>query len=339
MSSPKTNKTIIATKEEVRALMKSNFKSKSLIYAFYTSHLDRIIKDEDLMVIPFYDRQVHRAHSIFDTVDIIDGKFLLLDQHLARFNKSLSLVSIDLPMPLEVIREKILDVASFCMSQYNINTLSMRYWISSGGENFGIMPSGKPVFYLAAFHDSGFDVSKPLKEYSITNIDPKVGVLAEAKTTNYLINCLVTMEARKKGGYLGIMTSKEGYLLEASIMNVAFVYKNGDFVTPKFDKSLKGTTLIEVMDLINEVFIKNEVVRNLVQKDVTAKEVYENASEMMLIGGNFIVPIGMFDDRTISTEVGPVTKLLQQHYLPRVLAKAEKVPLNRYKKSYPSPKL
>ena len=308
--------TTVATKEEVHALMKTNFKTKNTVYAFYTSHLDRIIIDQDQMVVPIYDRQVHRAHSIFDTVDVVKNHLLLLDEHVARMAASCKLVSIPLPMPLEVMREKIKDLASFCVNHYNLEKTDfyIRYWVSSGGENFGILPSGRSIFYIVAFYEEKTDQSKMLKECSVQSLDPKVGVLASAKTTNYLVNALYTIEAKKKGGYLGIMTTKDGIVLEAPVMNVAFVWKNGDFVTSSFDRVLKGTTLIECMNLINEVLVKNGIVKKVVQRDFTLQEVYDNAVEMMLIGGNKILPIGSFDDRIISEIIGTVTIFLQEKF-------------------------
>jgi len=250
-------------------------------------------------------------------------------------------VGIPLPLPLATIKEKIIDLASFCISHHNLEnqSFSMRYWVSSGGENFGILPSGKPILYVVAFPYPKESQDVLVKEYSIRNVDPKIGVLATSKTTNYLVNSLVTIEAKKKGGYLGIMTTKEGIILESSIMNVGFIWKNGDFVTATFDRVLKGTTLIECMNFMKEKLVPNGTIKKIVQRDFTVDEVYENAVEMILFGGNFIIPVGSFDDRIISKEIGPITKILQDNYFQRVLAKAETVPLNRYKKSIPNPKL
>ena len=334
-------KTTIASKEEVRALMKEHFKTNWKTLGFYTSQFDRIIKDEDLMVVPIYNRQVHRAHSIFDTVDVEENKLILLDEHLARLEVSCKLVEIPLPLPLQTIKEKIIDLASFCITTYNLENkpFSMRYWVSSGGENFGILPSGKPVLYVVAFISPQENVNVLRKEYSIQSIDPKIGVLASSKTTNYLVNALFAMEASRKGGFLGVMATKEGIVLEGPVMNVGFIWRNGDFVTSTFERTLKGTTLIECMNFIKEQLVPSGKVRRIVQRDFTLQEVYENAVEMMEIGGNFIMPIGTFDDRVISTEVGPITKILQENFLKRVLSRAEPIPLTKYKKLIPNAKL
>ena len=54
------------------------------------------------------------------------------------------------------------------------------------------------------------------------------------------------MEAREKGGFLGILKTQDGFLLEAPVANIAFLFLNEQgkyyFKTPKFDgRILAGT--------------------------------------------------------------------------------------------------
>lgn len=340
--SPKPQKTIISSKEECRALMKSHFKAETAMYGFYTSVFDRIIKDEEHMVIPIFDRQFHRAHSIFDTLNIVDGHMLLFEEHLSRLEISCKLAQIPLPMPLEKIKEKITDLASFCISNYGLlnKSFHLRYWVSSGGNNFNILPpkNKKSNLYVIAFEakKSPFHL---IKEYSIDNIMAKRGILANSKTTNYLINSLYAIESNKKGGIMGIMLDQEGYILEGPVANVAFVFKNNDFVIPPLEKTLKGTTLMECIKFIETNLIKNGKINSVIQRNLKPSEVYENAKEMMFIGGDFIIPIGTLDDRVISKEIGPIGTILNDYLKKDLVEKSEKVPLDRYKKPIPHPKL
>lgn len=328
-----SQKTLVATREEVQALMKSNFKQSNPVLAFYSSHLDRIITDEDLMVIPIFDRQFHRAHAVFETVAIINNRLILLDEHLARMESGCKLVHIDLPMPLAAIREKVIDLAAFCLSFYKLENknFSMRFWLSSGGEAFGIFPPGNSRFYAIALQFDRPSNAILYKDYTIENVDPKLGVLAVAKTTNYVVNTIVAIESKKKGGFIGIMTTKEGIILEGSIMNVGFIWKNGDFVTPCFERVLKGTTLAKSMNYMEQELVPKGIVKNVVQKDFTAKDVHENAVEMMFFGGNMVLPGGSLNDVEISKEIGPITKILQENVILKMAwSTGVPVPMDRY---------
>lgn len=54
----------------------------------------------------------------------------------------------------------------------------------------------------------------------------------------------------KKGGYQGIKMTKDHILLEASVANVAFVFDNGEFATPRFETVIKGTTVTKCLEKV-----------------------------------------------------------------------------------------
>ena len=64
-------------------------------------------------------------------------------------------------------------------------------------------------------------------------------------------------ESRLKGGYQGIECDKDGNLLEAGMATVAVLLKNGDFVVPPFTKILVGTTVIKILN-----FLENDMIPN-----------------------------------------------------------------------------
>lgn len=45
---------------------------------FYNSKLDKIILEDNFMVIPLYDKMINRGYSIFDTVNVRNRKFINL---------------------------------------------------------------------------------------------------------------------------------------------------------------------------------------------------------------------------------------------------------------------
>jgi branched-subunit amino acid aminotransferase/4-amino-4-deoxychorismate lyase len=92
-------------------------------------------------------------------------------------------------------------------------------------------------------------------EFTIREVPCKPALLANCKTTNYLLNCLRTQKAfelAKEKEYLGINKDSKGFITEASVSNVAFVFENDVFVTTPFEKILKGTTLSMVIDKIEK---------------------------------------------------------------------------------------
>ena len=70
----------------------------------------------------------------------------------------------------------------------------------------------------------------------------KPPLYAITKTTNYLPNVLMQMEAKEKGFDNGVFIDHDGHVGESSNMNVAFITHDNVMVHPKFDHILSGCT-------------------------------------------------------------------------------------------------
>lgn len=106
------------------------------------------------MQVPLCDRIVHRAHAIFDTLNIYKGRTLLMDYHTQRAMRSCEKVKIESPVSEDELKKILLDMGAFCYTNFNLpeeQTINIRYWISSGKNNYGILPEKKTELYIVAF--------------------------------------------------------------------------------------------------------------------------------------------------------------------------------------------
>lgn len=71
----------------------------------------------------------------------------------------------------------------------------------------------------------------------------KPPLFARIKSTNYLPNVLVLLEAKDQGADNGIFIDERGMVAESSNMNVAFVTRNRVFRHPPFEAILSGITI------------------------------------------------------------------------------------------------
>lgn len=84
------------------------------------------------------------------------------------------------------------------------------------------------------------------------------------------------------------------------------------FVSPRLETVIKGTTITKCLKKLEE--LKGEgVIEDIVFRDVALGEAYE-ASEMMIIGGDKIVPVLYLDDHLIGEKKGQITGILQDWY-------------------------
>jgi 4-amino-4-deoxychorismate lyase len=280
--------------------------------AFYSSQLGGVVTDPALMVIPFDDHMVHRGHGIFDTAGIVNGKIYDLEAHLDRFLRSAQRSKLKLPGSLEQMREIIIKTTAASGRRDG----SIRYWLSSGPGSLDLMPAAgaEPGFFVMIF--PGLVYPESFKTTGVrvmtTTYPIKPPLYAITKTTNYLPNVLMQMEAKEAGFDNGVFIDHDGHVGESSNMNVAFVTGDDVLVHPKFDHILSGCTSLRLIELAPKL-VAQGLLTDVAVGHVTLETALA-AKEMLLIGSSVkVAGIVQWDTHTIgSGKPGPVAAALLQ---------------------------
>jgi 4-amino-4-deoxychorismate lyase len=280
--------------------------------AFYSSHIGGVVTDPSLMVIPFDDHMVHRGHGVFDTAGIVDGEIYDLEAHLDRFHRSAAASKLTPPCGRDEMREIIIQTTA-ASGQKNG---SIRYWMSSGTGNLGLVPAAdaEPGFFVMIFPGLAYDDSYYTDGMRVmtTTYPIKPSLYANTKSTNYLPNVLMQLEAKEKGFDNGVFIDEDGNVGEGSNMNMAFVTKDGILKHPRFDNILSGCTVIRLLELA-PVLVDQGVIKDIQIGDIPVEEA-KNAAEMMLIGSSiYVAPVVEWDGKKIGNgKPGPVAKAMLQ---------------------------
>lgn len=256
-------------------------------WAFYSSQLGGVVTDPALMVIPFDDHMVHRGHGIFDTASIVNGRIYDLDAHLDRFIRSAGRSNLALPAGREQMRDIIIKTTALSGQRDG----AIRYWLSSGPGSLELSPAAgaEPGFFVMIFAGLSYPDrwnSEGLKVMT-TTLPIKPPLYAITKSTNYLPNVLMQMEAKKAGLDNGVFLDEAGNVGESSNMNVAFVTEDGVFRHPKFDHILSGCTSLRLLELA-PALVKSGVIAGVEVCDIPVARA-RAAREMMLIGSSIKV--------------------------------------------------
>jgi 4-amino-4-deoxychorismate lyase len=301
---------ILSANEVVERLGALRAKQPVKYTAFYSSQLGGIVTDPALMVIPFDDHMVHRGHGIFDTAGIVNGKIYDLEAHLDRFLKSAERSKLKLPATRDAMRDIIIKTTAASGRRDG----SIRYWLSSGPGSLDLMPvaGADPGFFVMIF--PGLVYPEKFKTEGVrvmtTTYPIKPPLYAITKTTNYLPNVLMQMEAKEKGFDNGVFIDHDGHVGESSNMNVAFVSQDNVLVHPRFDHILSGCTSMRLLELARKLVSRGVI------KDVTVDHVSMSdalaAREMLLIGSSVkVAGIVQWDDHRIGNgKPGPVAAAL-----------------------------
>ena len=255
--------------------------------AFYSSQLGGVVTDPALMVIPFDDHMVHRGHGIFDTAGIVHGRIYDLDAHLDRFVRSAERSNLALYGSREQMRDLIIKTTALSGRRDG----SIRYWLSSGPGSLELSPAAgaEPGFFVMIFPGLAYPERWSTEGLKVmtTTFPIKPPLYAITKSTNYLPNVLMQMEAKKAGLDNGVFLDASGNVGESSNMNVAFVTADGVLRHPKFDHILSGCTSLRLLELA-PVLVKQGLIAGVEVCDIPAVDA-RAAREMMLIGSSIKV--------------------------------------------------
>ncbi len=279
--------------------------------AFYSSQLGGIVTDPALMVVPFDDHMVHRGHGIFDTAAIEAGKIYDLEAHLDRFVRSARTSKLQLPA-----REEMRDIIVRTTAASGRRDGSIRYWASAGPGSLGLTPAAgaEPGFFVMVFAGLAYPDTWYTQGLRVmtTTYPIKPPLYAVTKSTNYLPNALMQMEAQERGLDNGVFIDEAGNVGESSNMNVAFVGADGMLKHPKFDHILSGCTSLRLLELAASLQTRN-LIKGVQVCDIPVAEA-RAAREMMLVGSSIkVAPVVEWDQRPIGDgKPGPVARALRE---------------------------
>jgi branched-chain amino acid aminotransferase len=282
--------------------------------AMYSSWLEGIVMDPQLMWVPVDDHIVHRGDGVFEAIKCVDGKIYALDRHLERLEISAQKIGLKLPIGIEEIREVCLATTKAARDVSKSREFILRLYLSRGPGGFTTNPyeciasqiylvvtEFKP--YAAAKYETG--VSAAVSEFSV-----KESFFANVKSCNYLPNVLMKKEAIDQGVDFTVSRDEQGFLAEGSTENFAIISRDGDLVVPPFDRILRGVTAVRVMELA-QVLVADGSIRKIINAPLSINDVYE-AQEAMFFGTTLdVLPVTKFNDHKIGNgDVGPACRQL-----------------------------
>ena len=311
MTPPKRTATL-SPDDAIVALRKAVHPKAVHFYAMYSSVLGGIVTEPAFMVLPLDDHMVHRGHAVFDTATLTHGMLYQLDPHLDRLLRSAESARIPLPFSREQFRQIVLDTAAASRQKEG----SVRYWLSAGPGGFALGPAEciASSFYVIVFRQEFYPQTYYAEGIKLitSQVPIKPPLFARTKSTNYLPNVLVLLEAKDHGADNGVFIDPRGMIAESSNMNVAFVTKDRVLRHPPFDAILSGVTIQRMLKLAERLVAQGDL-KKIRIADIPVDDGKE-AAEMMLIGSSIkVAPVVQWDGKPIGNgKPGPITQKLLQ---------------------------
>ncbi len=265
--------------------------------------------------VSVFDRGFLFGDSVFETIRTYAGIPFALDEHLARLQRSASLVYIPMPVgPAQLAAEVRQALAA------SLNTESyVRVMVTRGQGDFGLDPAladvalrvviVRPLVALAPeTYQRGVSV------VTFKTMRPSDATAAEgAKIGNYLVAVLGTRAARQSNAHEALIVDAGGRVVEGATSNVFHVVK-GEVFTPGPDSGiLLGITRDRAIAAAAELGLTVRHVLATPEELLAADEVFISSSIREL------VPVVQIDGRPVAGGTpGPLTKQIHEAFRKRI---------------------
>ena len=257
--------------------------------------------------ISVFDHGLLYGDGVFEGIRSYNGRVFKLDEHLERLYDSAKSIMLQIPIPIETMKEKVLET----LRLNHLREAYIRLIVTRGVGDLGLDPDKCPTpsiiiiadkitLYPPKFYEEGLEiVTVSVRRNYAEAINPRI------KSLNYLNNILAKIEGKQAGAEEVLMLNAEGYVVECSGDNIFWV-KNEVLVTPPVHIGiLEGVTRNSVIDLARDAGMQVE------ERVFTRHDLYI-ADECFLTGtAAEVIPVVKIDRRAVGdAQPGKVTQKL-----------------------------
>jgi len=257
--------------------------------------------------VSVFDHGLLYGDGVFEGIRSYNGRVFKLDEHLERLYDSAKSIMLQIPMPIETMKETVLET----LRRNHLSEAYIRLVITRGVGDLGLDPDKCPhpsiiiiadkiALYPQKFYEEGLEiVTASVRKNYPEAINPRI------KSLNYLNNILAKIEGKQSGAVEVLMLNADGYVAECSGDNI-FWLKNEVLVTPPVHMGiLEGVTRNSVIDLARDAGMRVE------ERVFTRHDLYI-ADECFLTGtAAEVIPVVKIDRRVIGNgQPGKVTEKL-----------------------------
>ena len=257
--------------------------------------------------VSVFDHGLLYGDGVFEGIRSYNGRVFKLDEHLERLYDSAKSIMLQIPIPIETMKEQVLET----LRLNHLTEAYIRLIVTRGVGDLGLDPDKCPkptiiiitdkiTLYPPKFYEEGLEiVTASVRRNYAEAINPRI------KSLNYLNNILAKIERKQAGAEEVLMLNAEGYVVECSGDNIFWI-KNEVLVTPPVHIGiLEGVTRNSVIDLAREAGMQVE------ERVFTRHDLYI-ADECFLTGtAAEVIPVVKIDQRPIGDgQPGKITQKL-----------------------------
>jgi branched-chain amino acid aminotransferase len=231
-----------------------------------------------------------------------------LEDHLKRFDYSISVIEMDQPPSADDITKDILDTLK--ANEFREDTyIRAQVYVDDWGSMLATGPVASSVICRPRARVGSFETGQKFIVSSWRRNGENASPSRIKASGNYLNSRLAGLDAKRQGAGGAVLLNEDGTVSEGP-GGCLFLLRDGVFITPDVTSGiLESITRDTILKIAPPLGIP------IVERKVGRTELYL-AEEAFYCGtGQEIMPITAFDNRPVGEGVpGPLTRKLQSHY-------------------------
>ena len=211
----------------------------------------KFIADDGVAQIAINDRGFLLGDGLFETLLLIDGQPVFLEQHLSRFGVSAQMLG----MELTLLEETVLAAVQRLVTDADLHTGRgvLRISLSRGTGPRGLLPPSKPELVLlmsVAPAPPEDPTATPVKTHISTIRRNEGSPASQLKSLSYVDNIMARQGASAAGFGEAIMLNNAGQVCCATIGNLFWISPKLELVTPELEAGvLPGIVRAEILTI------------------------------------------------------------------------------------------
>jgi D-alanine transaminase len=256
------------------------------------------------------DRGYQFSDGVYEVCEIRDGRMVDLPRHLARLQRSLHELRIDMPMSLAALEVVMHEVVRRNRIGYGIVYLQITRGVARRDHAFPTTPVRPAVVVTARSLSFQKNQDTAARGIGVITVPENRWPRVDIKSVSLLPNVLAKQQAREAGAYEAWFVDRDGFVTEGSSSNAWIVTGEGRVVTRSADEGiLAGITRAVLIEVLAALQISLE------ERPFTPEEAYGAAEAFVTASSQIVMPVVRIDGRPIGDGTpGPIASRLREEF-------------------------
>lgn len=256
------------------------------------------------------DRGYQFADGVYEVCEVRGGKLVDFPRHMARLERSLRELRIEMPMTLRALDVVMHEVVRRNRIGYGLVYLQVTRGVARRDHPFPLRPVKPAVVVTARSLNFSKNQATAAHGIGVITVPENRWPRVDIKSISLLPNVLAKQQARDSGAYEAWYVDGNGEVTEGSSSNAWIITTDGRVVThPIGHDILAGIT----RDVLKETLAALQI--RLEERPFTPEEAYAAAEAFVTSASQIVMPVVRIDGRTVGNgKPGPISMRLREEF-------------------------